>query len=103
MKEDQILQALTTLTEMVQDVSTRMQLVEQTVDKLSVNQEGVIMPRLELLYEGHVTLIRQLQDYASKEDMQDVKSDIRVHADEIKRMNQVVKTVQDDIAELKRA
>ena len=103
MKEDQILQALTTLTEMVQDVSTRMQSVERTVDKLSIHQEGVIMPRLELLYEGHVTLIRQLQDYASKEDMQDVKSDIRVHADEIKRMNQVVKTVQDDIAELKRA
>ncbi|MCQ5128367.1 hypothetical protein NE562_01755 [Butyricicoccus faecihominis] len=103
MKEDQILQALTTLTEMVQDVSTRMQSVERTVDKLSVNQEGVIMPRLELLYEGHVTLIRQLQDHASEEDMLDVKSDIRMHADEIKRINQVVKTVQDDITELKRA
>ena len=77
--------------------------LKQLVDKLTMRQESEIIPRLELLYEGHVTLQRQLQDRASEEALQEVKSDIRMHADEIKRINQVIKTIQDDVAVLKRA
>ena len=138
MNEDQVMQALTKLTTIVEDVSTKLndvstrvadvstrlddvsirvdnvstrlddvstkvKSVEQTVDKLSINQEGVIIPQLELLYEGHVTLQRQMQDNVNIADMQDLKSDVRIHADEIKRINQTVKSVQNDVAKLKRA
>lgn len=99
----QILTEVSGVKQDMADMKQEMSGLRQMVDQLTIRQESEIIPRLGLLYEGHVTLQRQLQDSASEEAMQEVKSDLRMHADEIRRINQVILTIQDEFADLKRA
>lgn len=77
--------------------------MEDTVSQVALNQENIILPRLDLLYESHTDLVSQLKGHAKNEDLTDLGSTVHILVDATKRLNQELETVKDDIVAIKKA
>lgn len=68
----------------------RLDKLEGRLDKVQVNQESVIMPRLDLLYEGHTALLEKMQHDPRFETLQDevdtLKDAVKYHTTEINNL-----------------
>lgn len=84
--EEKILQMLEQHGKMLEEMST-------LLEKVSVTQEGVVLPRLELLAEGHQNLLDTLAPKARVEALEE----------EVDTLKTVVRLLTHDVAELKKA
>lgn len=64
MEDQKVLELLTTLVEDVSEMKAK-------VDKLAINQENTVMPRLDLLYEGHTSILEKMQNDTRIQALQD--------------------------------
>lgn len=109
MNEEQLLQSISKLLELNTSViEKRLEAIEQEqhaqkehIIKVESNIENTVIPRLELLYEGHTTLLHQLEGRAENERLEEAESNIRLHADVIKHMNQDMQEIKVDIVKIK--
>lgn len=70
MNDVQLLEAITKLFEKQDEkLDERLSRQDSKLDKLQIHQEAVIMPRLELLYEGHNGLADQIKRVAQPENI----------------------------------
>lgn len=70
--------------------------MQQTLTKVAVTQEAVVLPKIQLLFEGHVTLAEKMDTLASRERVEELESDSAVMKDAIKR-------IRAELADLERA
>lgn len=70
--------------------------MQQTLTKVAVTQEAVVLPKIQLLFEGHVTLAEKMDTLASRERVEELESDFAVMKDAIKR-------IRVELADLERA
>ena len=87
--EDTFKEINQTLAEMQSEMSEMHDLLQ----KVSVTQEGVVLPRLDLLAEGHQTLLETL---APKDRVEALEEDVDT-------LKTVVRLLTHDVAELKKA
>lgn len=74
---------------MKEDISN----LRQTVTRVAVTQENVVIPQIKLLAEGHELLLQKL---ARKERVEALEDDVAL-------LKSVVKTMSERIAELEKA
>lgn len=86
-----------------QELRAENQALKDVVDKLAINQENEIIPNLKLLFEGHKTIMSQLKDRVTTEKVEELESTVHILVDATKALNIDMKTVKNDIAELKQA
>lgn len=72
-------------------MESRMDRMEETLTRVALTQENVVLPRLQLLAEGHSDVVRMM---AKQEDLEVVKEDVRT-------LTSAVRTHAVDIADLK--
>lgn len=96
MDEQKILDLLIRLVEDVADVKAK-------VDRLSIENENIIIPRLDILYEGQTDLITQVKKRALGETVKELESTVHTITDATQKINQEMKTIKSDITELKKA
>ena len=101
--EEKILEMLTSLTETVSRQGEQLarqgeQIAEMqtTLTRVAVTQEGTVLPRLQLLYEGHSELKRKMDTLATKEQVEELAGDVDV-------IKEVVGRHSGDINKLKKA
>ncbi len=70
--------------------------MQDTLTRVAVTQEGVVLPRLQLALEGHTELARKIDTLATKEQVEKVAGDVSVIKD-------VVKSHSGEISRLKKA
>lgn len=87
---------LTGLTETVKKQGEQIAEMQDTLTRVAVTQEGVVLPRLQLALEGHSELKREIGTLAAKEQVQKLADDVSVIKD-------VVKIHSGDIRELRKA
>lgn len=78
---------------MLEALQTDMEDVKELVQKVAVTQEAVVLPRLDLLAEGHTHLAETLAP----------KSRVEKLEDEVDFLKTVIKALSKDVAELKKA
>lgn len=76
--------------------------LKQDVDKLAINQENIIIPRLDLLYEGQVALRQQI-DTQMPEKVAEAQTDISTLQSVVRIHSKDIKEIKDDITVLKQA
>ena len=74
----------------------RMDEMQETLTRVAVTQEGVVLPRIQLALEGHSELKREIGTLASKQQVEELASDVDV-------IKAVVTRHSSDISELKKA
>lgn len=70
--------------------------MQETLTRVAVTQEGVVLPRIQLALEGHSELKREIGTLASKQQVEELASDVDV-------IKAVVTRHSSDISELKKA
>lgn len=103
MEDKKIIELLTILAEDVSAIKGEQQSLRKIIDKLAINQENVIMPRLDLLYEGQTGLSSQFKSCVTSEDFRELKSSVHILSDATKKLNQDMKEAKKDIAGLRKA
>ena len=110
MDEKKILDLLTQLVEDVAgvkadltNVKTDLTDVKTKVDKLSIEHENIIIPRLDLLYEGQTALAAQMKERAMREPVKELESTVHMLTDAAQMTNREIDTIKSDIAALKKA
>lgn len=94
--EEKILEMLTSLTETVSRQGEQIAEMQTTLTRVAVTQEGTVLPRLQLLYEGHSELKRKMDTLATKEQVEELAGDVDV-------IKEVVGRHSGDINKLKKA
>lgn len=115
--EEKILEMLTKLTdtvgkqgEMIGQINGRLDRLEadvsglkatqsemqDTLTRVAVTQEGVVLPRIQLALEGHGELSRRMDTLATKEQVEALASDVSI-------IKEVVSQHSRDISKLKKA
>ena len=74
----------------------RLDEMQDTLTRVSVTQEGVVLPRLQALYEGHEAIMEQLKKKADNDRMYELAGDVPMMKDSIKRL-------RTDVNELKKS
>ena len=74
----------------------RLEEMQETLTRVAVTQEGVVLPRLQALYEGHEAIMEQLKKKADNDRMYELAGDVPMMKDSIKRL-------RTDVNELKKA
>ncbi len=70
--------------------------MQETLTRVAVTQEGVVLPRIQLALEGHSELKREIGTLATKQQVEELASDVDV-------IKAVVTRHSSDISELKKA
>lgn len=91
--EEKILSMLTAMRSELTDIKTEQASMSELLQKVAVTQEAVVLPRLDLLAEGHTHLAETLAG----------KSRVEKLEDEVDFLKTVVKALSKDVAELKKA
>ena len=95
--EEKILQAIVQLSSDMADMKTEMADMKSdladmktTLTRVAVTQENVVLPKLQLLAEGHVTLQEQIKRLSVIDSMQDdistLKTAVRYLSQELEKM-----------------
>ena len=94
MSESELLNSIAKmLDEHMKSINERLDSQEAILDKVQVNQEAVIMPRVELLYEGHTAILEKVQRDPRFETLQD----------EVETLKMAVKHHTSELNDLKKA
>lgn len=91
--EEKILEMLTSLTETVNKHGEQLAELQETVARVAITQENIVLPRLDTLADGHTHLVKTL---ATKDQVQEIAEDVSIIKD-------VVKHHRAEINELKKA
>lgn len=101
--EEKILSILEKHGEMLEKMDQRMDRMEEQIDQIdersqrtAVLMEAEIAPKLQLLYEGHGTIMETLKTLATKGRVEELEADIIV-------LKTAVKMLTQEVAELKKA
>lgn len=70
--------------------------MQETLTRVAVTQEGVVLPRIQMLFDGHNELKRELDTLATKEQAEELAADVDV-------IKKVVTRHSGDINKLKKA
>lgn len=70
--------------------------MQDTLTRVAVTQEGVVLPRIQLALEGHSELKREIATLATKEQVEELASDVSV-------IKTVVSSHSAEIGKLKKA
>lgn len=70
--------------------------MQETLTRVAVTQEGVVLPRIQMLFDGHNELKRELDTLATKEQVEELAADMDV-------IKKVVTRHSGDINKLKKA
>ena len=94
MSESELLNSIAKmLDEHMKSINERLDSQEAILDKVQANQEAVIMPRVELLYEGHTAILEKVQRDPRFETLQD----------EVETLKMAVKHHTSELNDLKKA
>ena len=74
----------------------RLEEMQETLTRVAVTQEGVVLPRIQMLFDGHSELKRELDTLATKEQVEELAADVDV-------IKTVVTRHSGDINKLKKA
>ena len=74
----------------------RLEEMQETLTRVAVTQEGVVLPRIQMLFDGHSELKRELDTLATKEQVEELAADVHV-------IKTVVTRHSGDINKLKKA
>lgn len=91
--EEKILQMLEKHGEMLEKHGKMLEEMSALLQKVAVTQEGIVLPRLELLAEGHANLLETLAP----------KDRVEALEEEVDTLKTVVRLLTHDVAELKKA
>lgn len=91
--EEKILQMLQEMKADMTEMKAEQTEMKALLQKVAVTQEGIVLPRLELLAEGHGNLLETL---APKDRVEEL-------AEEVDTLKTVVRLLTHDVAELKKA
>ena len=53
----------------------RLEEMQETLTRVAVTQEGVVLPRIQMLFDGHSELKRELDTLATKEQVEELSAD----------------------------
>ena len=70
--------------------------MQETLTRVAVTQEGLVLPRLQALYEGHGAIMERQAGLAEKDRVEELEDDVAMLKNSVKRM-------RVEINELKRA
>ena len=54
-----------------EQIDQKVEQMNTALAKLQINQEGIIMPRLDLLFEGHTSILEKMQHDTRLQQIQD--------------------------------
>lgn len=91
--EEKILQMLQEMRTELTGIKTEQTEMRDLLQKVAVTQEAVVLPRLDLLAEGHQTLLDTLAP----------KDRVEALEEEVDTLKTVVRLLTHDVAELKKA
>ena len=91
--EEKILEMLTSLTTAVSKQGEQIAEIQETLTRVAITQENIVLPRLDTLAEGHTHIVKTL---ASKAQVEDLSDDVDV-------IKEVVSRHSVDIGKLKKA
>ena len=91
--EEKILQMLAEMKADMTEMKTEQAEMRDLLQKVAVTQEGVVLPQLKLLAEGHQNLLDTLAP----------KSRVDELAEDVDTLKTVVRLLTHDVAELKKA
>lgn len=74
----------------------RLDEMQETLTRVAVTQEGVVLPKIQLLFDGHSELKRELDTLATKEQVEELAGDVDV-------IKAVVTRHSGEIGQLKKA
>ena len=74
----------------------RQEEMQETLTRVAVTQEGLVLPRLQALYEGHGAIMERQAGLAEKNRVEELEDDVAMLKNSVKRM-------RVEINELKRA
>ncbi len=94
--EAKILEMLTALTTKINRLEATQAEMQDTLTRVAVTQEGVVLPRIQLALEGHDELKRKLDTLATKEQ-------VRALSSEVDTIKEVVSRHSSDISQLRKA
>lgn len=94
--EEKILEMLTTLSTEVSELKGTVSEMQDTLTRVAVTQEGVVLPRIQVALEGHDELKRKMDTLATKEQAEALADDVDV-------IKTVVSQHSVDISKLKKA
>ncbi|MCI9444305.1 MAG: hypothetical protein HFF69_06220 [Oscillospiraceae bacterium] len=94
--EAKILEMLTALTTKINRLEATQAEMQDTLTRVAVTQEGVVLPRIQLALEGHDELKRKLDTLATKEQ-------VRALSSEVDTIKEVVSRHNSDISQLRKA
>ncbi len=100
--EEKILEMLTEMRSDIGQINGRLDRLEATQEEMqttltrvAVTQEGVVLPRLQLLYEGHDEIRKKLDTLAEKSRVDALEDDVAMLKDSVKLLRM-------EVAELKK-
>ena len=89
-KQDKILEMLEKLTMEVNQIHTEQTEMSNVLKKVAVTQENIVLPRIQLLAEGHTTIQEQIRNLSVIDRLQDdvstLKSAVRMLTQEIEEL-----------------
>lgn len=91
--EEKILRVLGEMKADMAGLKAKQEEMGDLLQKVAVTQEGVVLPQLKLLAEGHQTLLETLAP----------KDRVEALEDEVDTLKTVVRLLTHDVAELKKA
>lgn len=87
---------LTRLEGKVEKLESNQAEMQETLTRVAVTQEGVVLPRIQMLFDGHNELKRELDTLATKEQVEELAADVDV-------IKTVVTRHSGEISKLKKA
>lgn len=91
--EEKILQMLEEMRTDLAEVKAEQEEMKDILQKVAVTQEGVVLPQLQLLAEGHQNLLDTLAP----------KSRVEALEEDVDTLKTVMRLLTHDVAELKKA
>ncbi len=81
---------------MLESLTEKVEEIDQRSLQTAIVMENTVIPKLQLLYEGHETIMEKLKDLTPK-------SRVEVLEDTVDMLKDVIRAMRQDIAELKKA
>ena len=94
--QESLMQGQERLEQRQEKLEQRQEEMQETLTRVAVTQEGLVLPRLQALYEGHGAIMERQAGLAEKNRVEELEDDVAMLKNSVKRM-------RVEINELKRA
>lgn len=88
--EEKILALLEGLTATVAQQGERLDEMQDTLTRVAVTQESMVLPRLQALYEGHSAIMDKLERKAGRDRLYELEDDVSMLKDSVKLLRMEV-------------